>query len=99
MKKFFATRKTKLIVTLAVLFAGSAMAGSGGAEFEPIYDQIADWLDCISSKICAILALGFAMFNVMKQNFIKATGAFVGCLLVANSKTVIESFLTAGIPL
>ena len=99
MKNFFAKHKAKLIVALAVLFAGSAAAGSGGAEFEPMYDQVADWLDGAPGKICAILAFGFAMFNVMKQNFIMAVGAFVGCLLSANAKTVIESFLTAGVPL
>jgi len=99
MKNFFAKHKTVLIVTLAMLFAGSAAAGSGGAEFEPMYDQVADWLDGAPGKICAILAFGFAMLNVLKQNFIMAIGAFVGCLLSANAKTVIESFLTAGVPL
>lgn len=96
MNNLFAKHKTKLIITLAALFAGSAIAGSGGAEFEPIYDQVAGGA---LGETCAILAFGFAMFNVMKQNFIKATGAFVVCLLYANAETVIESFLTAGVPL
>lgn len=95
----YATRKNAALVLLATLFAGAAAAGSGGAEFEPMYDQIADWLDGAPGKSVAVLAFGFSMFNVLRQNFTAAIGAFLGCLLMANAKTVIESFLTAGLPL
>ncbi|WP_240224669.1 TraA family conjugative transfer protein [Rheinheimera hassiensis] len=97
--KKIATRKNAALALLITLFAGAAAAGSGGAEFEPMYDQIADWLDGAPGKSVAVLAFGFSMFNVMRQNFTAAIGAFVGCLLMANAKTVIESFLTAGLPL
>ncbi len=92
--------KTSILLSiLLALVAGSAFAGSGGTEFEPMYDQVADWLDGAPGKIIAVLAFGGAMFNALKQNFVAAVGAFLGCLLSANAKTVIESFLTAGIPL
>jgi type IV secretory pathway VirB2 component (pilin) len=87
------------VATVSLLSISAAHAGSGGAEFEAMYDQVADWLDGAPGKIGAVLAFGFAMVNVVKQNFIAAMGAFVGCLLTANAKTIIESFLTAGVPL
>lgn len=90
---------TVTIASVAALSITAAHAGSGGAEFESMYDQVADWLDGAPGKIGAVMAFGFAMVNVVKQNFIAALGAFVGCLLTANAKTIIESFLTAGVPL
>ncbi len=92
-------QKQLALVAVATLFAGSVIAGSGGAEFEPMYDQVADWLDGAPGKIIAILACGFGFAQVLKQNFIAALGAFFGCLVMANAKVVIESFLTAGIPM
>lgn len=101
--KTLATNRTAVtVVSLAVvsiLSISAAQAGSGGAEFEAMYDQVADWLDGAPGKIGAVMAFGFAMVNVVKQNFIAALGAFVGCLMTANAKTIIESFLTAGVPL
>jgi conjugal transfer pilus assembly protein TraA len=97
--KKYATPKNAALAILATVFAGVATAGSGGAEFEPMYDQIADWLDGAPGKTIAVLAFGFSMFNIIRQNFTAAVGAFLGCLLMANAKTVIESFLTAGLPL
>lgn len=91
--------KTTILTVLGVAFAGAAVAGSGGAEFDSIYNEVVDWLDGAPGKTIAVLAFGFAMFNVIKQNFVAAIGAFVGCLLMANAKTVIEQFLTAGLPL
>lgn len=92
-------QKQLALMALATVFAGSVVAGSGGAEFEPMYDQVADWLDGAPGKIIAILACGFGFAQVLKQNFIAALGAFFGCLVMANAKVVIESFLTAGIPI
>lgn len=103
MKQVFSALKNKkavlAVATVAALTIASAHAGSGGAEFEAMYDQAADWLDGAPGKLGAVFAFGFAMVNVVRQNFVAALGAFVGCLLTANAKTVIESFLTAGIPL
>lgn len=83
------------VATMAV--AGTAVAGTGGAEFQSIADNLGGWLAGAPGKAVAVLAFGVAMFNVVKQNFIAAGGAFVGCLLMANAEAIIDNFMTAGI--
>ena len=92
------TVKEVLFVSIAALFGiNAAIAGSGGEAFLPIYSEIEGWLDGVPGKIVAILAFGAAMVNVLKQNYIAALGAFVGCMLMANAVDIINFFLGAGI--
>ena len=99
LKNLATNRAAQVVLIASVVSIASAHAGSGGAEFEQMYDQVADWLDGAPGKIGAVMAFGFALISVVKQNFVAALGSFVGCLLSANAKTIIESFLTAGVPL
>jgi hypothetical protein len=92
------TVKTLLLISIATLFGiNMAIAGSGGEAFLPIYSEIEGWLDGVPGKIVAILAFGAAMVNVLKQNYLAALGAFVGCMLMANAVSIINFFLGAGI--
>jgi len=85
------------LLVMTAMFAMMAFAGDGGDEFDDIYERIAGWLDGTPGKIVATLALGFAFFNVMKQNFFLAAGAFVACLVLAEGSEIIESFLGASV--
>lgn len=98
MKKL--TLKNKSVALLAVALtvaSGAALAGAGGAQFAVISTEVSSWLSGAPGKIIAVLAFGAAMFNVVKQNFIAAIGAFLGAMLMANADSVISSFMTAGI--
>lgn len=86
-----------LFIFLGVLSSTLALAGSGGDQFIDIWVEISEWLKGTPGKILALLAFGFAFLNVMRQNFIMAIGALVGCMLMANGVSIIESFLNAGI--
>jgi hypothetical protein len=86
-----------VLAILAVFGINMAVAGSGGEAFLPIYSEIEGWLDGVPGKIIAILAFGAAMVNVLKQNYLAALGAFVGCMLMANAVDIINFFLGAGI--
>ncbi|MCI2286061.1 hypothetical protein L3081_24885 [Colwellia sp. MSW7] len=92
------TVKTLLLISIATLFGiNMAILGSGGEAFLPIYSEIEGWLDGVPGKIVAILAFGAAMVNVLKQNYLAALGAFVGCMLMANAVSIINFFLGLGI--
>jgi hypothetical protein len=96
----------KSAITLAVvttLLAGSAFAASTSTasatatSFDSIFAEVQGWLVGAPGKIIAVLAFGAAMFNVVKQNFIAAVGAFVGALMMAFAGDVISAIFTAGI--
>ncbi len=85
---------TAVGVTTAIAAGG---AGTGGSAFNPILTEVEGWLTGAPGKIIATLAFGAAMFNVVKQNFIAAIGAFLGAMLMANANSVIDTFMSAGL--
>ena len=102
MKKLLAKNsKIALLVglalgTTAVVAAGVA-GGTTEAAFADILTEVKGWLSGAPGKIIAVLAFGAAMFNVVKQNFIAAIGAFLGAMLMAYAGPVIETIFSAGI--
>lgn len=95
---FLKKHKTAVMIFFVTLFTmNTAMAGSGGEAFLPVYSEIEGWLDGVPGKIIAILAFGAAMVNVLQQNYLAALGSFVGCMLMANAVDIINFFLSAGI--
>lgn len=101
-KQFASEHKVTLLAVLTlfvtVLSISTAQAGAGGTQFSAIWTEISGWVDGTPGKIIALLAFGAAMFNVMKQNFVMAIGAFIGCMLMANAVEIINGFMTAGLP-
>lgn len=83
------------------LASGAAMAGGVASatadSFNDILAEVQGWLVGAPGKIIAVLAFGAAMFNVVKQNFIAAVGAFLGALMMAFAGTVIDGIFAAGI--
>jgi len=100
-KNFIAEHKMALTLIVALAFialnVGSAVAGTGGTQFDTIWQEISGWIDGTPGKIIALLAFGFAMFKVVQQDFIMAIGSFLAALLMANAVTIINGFLTAGV--
>lgn len=100
-KNFIAEHKMALTLFVALAFValnvGTVVAGTGGTQFDTIWQEISGWIDGTPGKIIALLAFGFAMFKVVQQDFIMAIGSFVAALLMANAVTIINGFLTAGV--
>lgn len=89
------------LVAFLTLFAGTAFAGTGGAaEFGNIYTTIQDWATGTIGKILVLLMLGSAIFfSVVKPNFIMVMASILMGLIVANLTSIVDSLVTAGIPL
>ncbi|PTC00941.1 hypothetical protein C9975_04775 [Thalassospira xiamenensis] len=85
-------------LVVALFSIATAQAGAGGTQFTAIWTEISGWVDGTPGKIIALLAFSAAMFNVMRQNFVMAVAAFLGCMLMANAVDIINGFMTAGLP-
>ncbi|WP_076415069.1 hypothetical protein [Shewanella sp. UCD-KL12] len=79
---------------ITLLFSMETIAGSGGAAFTSIWTEVSGWADGVPGKIITLLAFFAALFNVLKQNFYMAIGAFLGGMLLSQSVTIINVFLT-----
>lgn len=88
---------TGVFALLAIFFAINAQAGSGGSAFSAVWTEISGWADGTPGKIITLLAFFAALFNVLKQNYYLAMGAFLGAMLLANAVTIINVFLTGTI--
>lgn len=99
MTKKNVTRASLVLVALTsgAVLAGATPTGTTAAGFEDILLEVTGWLTGAPGKIIATLAFGAAMFNVVKQNFIAAVGAFLGALMMAFAGDVIEIIFSAGI--
>lgn len=87
-------------VTAAVLLVpDQAMAGTGGAEFDDVWDTLKDWTQGTLGRIIAgamiIVGLigGIARQSLMA--FAMGTGGGIG---LYNSPTVVESIMSATLP-
>lgn len=85
------------MTSAAAFAAGTGTASATAGSFDQVFEEVMGWLVGAPGKIIATLAFGAAMFNVVKQNFLAAVGAFVGALMMAFAGDVIEAIFTAGI--
>ena len=81
---------------LAGLCVGSAMAGTGGSEFDQVYDTLIDWMQGTLGRIIAItmLFVGIA-YGVVRQSIIAAVVFVASGLVLYNAQAVIEAVMTA----
>lgn len=97
------TMNTKGILAIAafcflfILLSFDSVAGSGGTAFTSIWTELSGWADGAPGKIITLLAFFAALFNVLKQNYYMAVGAFIGGMLLSQSVSIINIFLTGTI--
>jgi conjugal transfer pilus assembly protein TraA len=99
-EKLVNNNKSLVIATLCALFlilSFDSIAGSGGAAFTSIWTEISGWADGVPGKIITLLAFFASLFNVLKQNYYLAVGAFIGGMLLSQSVAIINIFLTGTI--
>ena len=86
-----------LIATVA--FAGAAVAGQGGDLFNPIWDQLIDWMQGTLGRIIVglmiLTGIGAGVLRQSLMPFVTGVGGGVG-LYAAPS--VIEDVLSATVP-
>ncbi|MBO2656153.1 hypothetical protein I6M49_22175 [Shewanella algae] len=85
------------LFVVGLLLSIDATAGTGGAAFTSIWTEISGWADGVPGKIITLLAFFASLFNVLKQNYYLAVGAFLGGMLLSQSVQIINIFLTGTI--
>ncbi|MEH6454699.1 MAG: hypothetical protein V7749_00125 [Cocleimonas sp.] len=85
------------VCILFMLLSFDSAAGSGGTAFTSIWTELSGWADGAPGKIITLLAFFAALFNVLKQNYYSAVGAFIGGMLLSQSVSIINIFLTGTI--
>jgi hypothetical protein len=88
---------TSIALAGSVAVAAGTVTGTTEAAFTSILDELKGWLVGAPGKIIATVAFGAAMFNVVRQNFVAAIGAFLGAMLMAFAGPVIDTIFAAGI--
>ena len=92
-------RRSSTAIPVAIvlaLAAGSAFAGTTGAEFETMYDTLLDWATGFLGKSIAIAAfiLG-AGIGIARSSPIPALVGIVFALFMVYVPTIIDSIMTA----
>jgi conjugal transfer pilus assembly protein TraA len=106
MKKLFAkfaTRKnaSTLGVALVLLAAGGlALAGTGGTEFDTIYQTLLGWIQGTLGKVIALTALAVGLtIGIMRQSIMAVVVGIAMSMALYYGPTVIEGVVAAALPL
>lgn len=84
------------LILATMFYASVLMAGTTGAEFEGIYNQVKDWTEGYLGKAIALFAflLGLGV-GVARQSPIPAISGVVFALFVAFGPQIIEGIASA----
>ena len=90
------TRSTALLALLLTFAAGSALAGTTGAEFQTMYTTLLNWVTGFLGKSIAIAAfiLG-AGIGIARSSPIPALVGVVFALFMVYVPTIIDGIMTA----
>jgi len=88
---------------LPAIVAGAslpALAGTGGTEFNTVYDQISGWTEGTLGKTITVAALLVGLgIGVIKQSVIAAVVGLAMAMVAAFGPGVIEGVFTASMPI
>jgi conjugal transfer pilus assembly protein TraA len=88
---------------LPAIVAGTtlpALAGTGGTEFNTVYDQISGWTEGTLGKTITVSALLVGLgVGVIKQSVIAAVVGLAMAMVAAFGPGVIEGVFTAAMPI
>ncbi|MYM92706.1 TraA family conjugative transfer protein [Duganella vulcania] len=89
-------RTAGVVMGLALLAPGLAMAGSGGTEFTEVYDLLSGWAKGTLGKIIAlaIFIVGLAA-GIVRQSVVAAVAGIAGAMIMNYGPSVIENIVTA----
>jgi conjugal transfer pilus assembly protein TraA len=85
-----------LLLVLGFFAVSPAMAGSGGTEFEDIYDLLMGWSQGTLGKVMAVgmFLVGIGM-GIVRQSVTAAVTGVGGALVLNYGPTVIDNVFTA----
>lgn len=85
-----------MLLVMTAFYATAAVAGTGGGEFEGIYDQVYEWTTGYLGMTIALFAflLGLGV-GVARQSPIPAISGVVFALFVAFGPDIIEGIASA----
>lgn len=85
-----------LALGLALIVPGLAIAGTGGTEFNDIYDLLSNWAKGTLGKVIslAIFMVGIAA-GIVRQSVIAAVAGVAGAMVMYYGPGVIENIVTA----
>lgn len=93
-----APKTTVMAVALMMVAAGSAVAGTDGAEFTNLYNMLLGWTEGFLGRSLAFAAFLFgAGYGVAKQTIVPAILGIVFALVFAVGPGVINGMLTGTI--
>jgi|APSaa5957512535_1039671.scaffolds.fasta_scaffold367097_1 conjugal transfer pilus assembly protein TraA len=100
MKKLTRNQTKSLIVLVATVSTFSMspeiMAGTGGSEFNDIYNLIVGWMQGTFGRLITIaLLLTGIGFGVVKQSVVAAVPAIAAALIMNSSDNVINAIVSA----
>jgi len=84
----------RLVALLVLLSAGSAFAGTGGAELNDFWTWISDALSGTLGKLAAAGVLGASVFTLVRGGILFGIFLFVLALGIAIIPTVIDNRYT-----
>jgi conjugal transfer pilus assembly protein TraA len=98
MKKNFSVKTMLVAAVLALALGSTAMAGTGGAEFNGAYTTLTGWLSGDLGRLIAagLLIVGLAM-GIVRQSIVAAVPAIGAALVVNVAPAIINAVVTANI--
>lgn len=96
MKKFM--QKYGLLTLLMGLVAGTAAAGTGGTEFDTMYEMVVDWTEGTLGKLLAVTAFLIGMgMGVIRQSILAVVLGIAFALTLAYAPQIIDAVFTFAI--
>lgn len=96
MKKF--AQKYGLFALLMGLVAGAASAGTGGTEFDTMYQMVVDWTEGTLGKLLAVTAFLIGMgMGVIKQSILAVVLGIAFALTLAYAPAIIDAVFSFAI--
>lgn len=89
-------RMAFLGVVMVMLFAGRALAGTGGTEFQEIYTTLTDWTTgYLGKSMAAGLFLTGMAIGIIRQSLMAIVLGIAGGMAVHYTPSIIDAVVTA----
>lgn len=88
-------KSSRILLAISMLLGATvAYAGSGGTEFNTVYQQLTGWTEGTLGKIIALgmIITGLGM-GVLRQSIMGVVVGVAGGLALANAPTVIDAIM------
>ena len=98
MKALALTKKYGLFALMISMVAGMANAGTGGTEFDTMYQMVVDWTEGTLGKLLAVAAFLIGMgMGIVRQSIIAIVLGIGFALALAYAPAIIDAIFTFAI--